>query len=213
MLDIEVAFRCAELLISIIGLVFVVFGWIIPYRNSIRRETLRIKNERELEKLKWKKEFIDKQISDLYAPINAICEEGEMTFSRVLYQLGRQAVFVGENTSFDDLPENEQKIWKHYVDTYKIPAQMEIVRILKTNSHLLYKNERPKCIKYFLDYSTGWELLDNQKRNGVENYYEYHYTYNYPHQFNKYIRDTLEMLYKEQKELLHQSEIISDYKE
>ena len=36
--DVEFMFKCAELMISIVGLVFVVFGWIIPYRNSIKKK-------------------------------------------------------------------------------------------------------------------------------------------------------------------------------
>lgn len=99
------------------------------------------------------------------------------------------------------MPENEQKIWMHYVDKYTIPNQIKIVEILRKNTYLIYNSTVPDSVNLFLDYVLGWELLDNQKRNGVQNYYDYHYSYNYPKEFNYYIRDTLAKLRKEQAEL------------
>lgn len=100
------------------------------------------------------------------------------------------------------MPEEEQKIWMHYVDTYKIKSQRKMVEIMRSNLHLVYKSELPTCYKIFLDYSLGWEMLDNQKRSGVPNYYEYHYANNYPAEFNRYIKLTLEALLNEQANLI-----------
>lgn len=202
---IEILFKCAEIVIALIGLILVVFGWIVPYKNSIKTEKMRIENEHELERIRWKKELIDKQISNLYGPIYALIIEGDVSFSRILYQLGRQYV-IPKDKSFVDLPEDEQKIWKHYVDTYKIPNQIKMVEIMRSNLHLIFNSEIPTCYKEFLDYSLGWELLDNQKRNNVPNYYEYHYVFNYPAEFNHYIRTTLMLLLKEQAKLIEQTE-------
>lgn len=204
----ELIFKIIEVCIAIVGLILVILGWIIPHRNSIQTEKIRIKSEKELEKIRWKKELIDKQISELYGPIYSLILEGEISFSRVLYQLGRSHV-IPQNKSFYDLPENEQKIWKHYVDTYAIKNQMKIVEILRNNLHLVYNSKLPSCYKHFLDYSLGWELLDNQKRHGVFNYYEYHYVFNYPKEFNRYIQTTLEILLKEQSRLIQESEQIA----
>lgn len=201
----EIIFKIIDIAIAVIGLILVIFGWIIPYRHSIKAEKLRIDNEKELERIHWKKDLIDRQISELYGPIYALIIEGDVSFSRILYQLGRNCV-IPKDKSFSDLPEEEQKIWKHYVDTYKIKNQMKMVEIMINNLHLIYNSELPTCYKEFLDYSLGWELLDNQKRQGVPNYYEYHYVFNYPTEFNHYIRITLEHLLKEQAKLIKQSE-------
>jgi hypothetical protein len=166
------------------------------------------KNEEDAEKIRWKKDLIDRQISDLYGPIYALIVEGDITFSRILYQLGRKHI-IPKDKSFYDLPENEQKIWVHYVDTYKIPSQMKMIEIMRNNLHLIRNSELPTCYKDFLDYSLGWEMLDNQKRNGVPNYYEYHYAYNYPREFNRYIRSTLEALLNEQAQLIEASDKFS----
>ena len=201
----EILFRSIEVALTLIGLVLVVFGWIIPYKNSIKAEEIRARNELEMERIRWEKELIDKQISNLYGPIYALINERYVTFSIVLYQLGRQYV-IPEGMGFYDLSENEQKIWKHYVDNYAIPNQMRIVDIMRGNLHLVYKSEIPACYRKFLDYALGLDLLDKQKRSDVPNFYEYHYAYNYPSEFNYYIRTTLNLLLKEQAELMEQTE-------
>ena len=65
----EILFRSIEVALTLIGLVLVVFGWIIPYKNSIKAEEIRARNELEMERIRWEKELIDKQISNLYGPI------------------------------------------------------------------------------------------------------------------------------------------------
>lgn len=200
----EILFRIIEVSMTAIGVVLVIFGWIIPYRQSLKTEAMRKENEIEADRIRWRKDLIDHQISELYGPIYALIVEGDVLFSRILYQLGRPHV-IPKNKSFYDLPENEQKIWIHYVDNYKIKNQMKMVEIMRNNLHLIYNSEMPTCYKNFLDYSLGWELLDRQKRYGVHNYYEYHYVFNYPAKFNRYIRLTLETLLNEQAALIKAS--------
>lgn len=204
MTKLELVFRIIETTITGLGLILVIFGWVIPYRQSLKAEALRKKNEEEAEKIRWKKELVDRQISDLYGPLHALIIEGDVMFSRILYQLGRNYV-IPPNMGFYDLSGDEQKIWRHYVDTYKIKSQLSMVEIMRNNLHLIYDSKIPTCYKNFLDYSLGWELLDNQKRNGVPNYYEYHYSFNYPREFNHYIKTTLETLLNEQAELMKSS--------
>ena len=202
---VEILFKCIDIAIAIVGLILVIVGWIIPHKHSLEIEKARIASENELERFRWKKGLIDKQISDLYGPIYALILESDVMFTRILYQLGRNCV-IPCDMSFSDLPENEQAIWKHYVDTYKIPLQIKIVEIMRNNLHLIYNSEIPTCYKEFLDYALGWEMLDNQKRNRVQNYYEYHYVFNYPLEFNHYIRSTLTLLLQEQSKLIEQTE-------
>ena len=142
-----------------------------------------------------------KQISLLYGPLDALIREKEISRQLIHEQIGRRYIFK-ENGSFSDLSEEEQKIWAHYVDTYKIPRLNEMRKILRENVELMYDSEIPSCVFNFLDYAIGWELLDNQKKNGVKNYYEYYYRYNYPKSFDRYVKETLASLLKQQAELM-----------
>lgn len=194
--------KIIEMGFTFIGLIFVVFGWIIPYKQRIKEEKRRKKEESEFKKRQWEKELIDRQISCLYGPLSELLREQEILWELILYQLGRRNIFSDENYRLSDLPENEQKIWVHYVDTYKIPLQNRMLEIIQNNQHLLYKSEVPESYKVFLEYVLGWELLDNQKKNGVPNYYEYYYRYNYPVAFNNYVFSMLSVLQKRQEELV-----------
>lgn len=194
--------RIVELFFTAVGLLLVIFGWIIPYRQALKADVKRKQFEEDILKRQWEKEFVDRQIEDFYGPISALLNDIDIRFALILYQLGRGHVFESEKYKLSDLPENDRLIWKHYVDTYKIPSQNNIVDIIKCNQHLIYKSEIPTCFKSFLQYAIGWELLDNQKRNNVPNYYEYYYSYNFPVEFTMYINDTLKVLLKKQQELI-----------
>lgn len=189
-----------------LGLTFVIFGWVIPYRQNLKIETERKKTDISFRQKQWEKEQIDRQISEFYGPISALLQEQEIIFERILYMFGRRHIFGKDQVQLSDLPENEQKIWVHYVDTYKIPLNNKIVEIIRNKKHLIYKSEIPTCFKTYLDYSLGWELLDNQKRNGVPNYYEYFYSFNFPSEFTSYINGTLKVLLKKQAKLLGEAQ-------
>ena len=99
------------------------------------------------------------------------------------------------------MPEEQQKIWIHYVENYVLPNLRKIVEILRENIHLLKDSKVPKCVTVLLDYALGWELVHNQAKSGVNEYYEYRYSFNYPEEFRIYIDNTLANLLKEQNEL------------
>lgn len=196
----ELILKIIELVISFLAVILIIFGWIIPYKHSKQLEKNRNNYEREKEKRRLKKEFIDKQISQLYGPLAAIIREADISFKLITFQLGRKHIFEN-GRELKDLPENEQKIWIHYVDKYKLPAQAKMIEIIRNNIELMYNSEIPECVYTFLDYCIGWELLANQQKNGIANYYAYHYSYNYPKEFDYYICDTLNFLLEEQKKL------------
>ena len=204
MFDDEFVFRIIELILTFIGLILVVFGWIVPYRQSVKEESKRKKFEEDLLKRQWKKELVDKQISEFYGPISALLNQKDILFSLVMFQLGRQYVFGRNQWKLSDLPQNEQLIWKHYVDEYLLPIQEEILDVISQNQHLIYNSEVPQCFESFQEYALGWKLLDSQKRNSVPNYYEYYYSYNYPKKFTTYINGTLKQLLKIQAQLINE---------
>ena len=116
--------------------------------------------------------------------------------------LGQRTIFRIGQEKLADWPENEQKIWIHFIDTYSIPTHNKVLEIIQNNMHLMVHSDMPNCLKMFMEYAIGFELLDNQKRRGVPNYYDYYYSYNYPKDFNLYIEQTLSMLLKRQNELI-----------
>ena len=89
----EIAFRIIEIVVSLLAVIAVVFGWIIPYKQSIKAEKISRENEKLIEQRKWKKQLIDEQISKLYGPIDQLCRESKITFDLICFQFGRKVVF------------------------------------------------------------------------------------------------------------------------
>ena len=204
--DIEIIIKIVDLILTFIGLVFVIFGWIIPHRQSQKDEKKRRKFEEDFKQRQWKKELIDQQISRFYGPISVLLREQDIRFSLIQYQMGKTFIFSKDQYKLSDLSQDEQKIWKHFVDKYILPTNREIISILENNQHLIFKSEIPTSLSIFQNYVMGWELLYNQKREGVPNYYEYYYSINFPREFQNYINETLKTLLKIQSELLQLDE-------
>ncbi len=199
--------KLLELLISFVGLLFVIIGWVLPYRQSL--ELNKINQEAQLKQIKreWKMQLLDQQISKYYGPISALIQEQSIVRQRIQHQIGRNTVFDRGREKLSDLAPDEQLIWKHFVDTYKIPLQHRIVEIMKENAHLAIHGEHDIYVDMFLDYVYGWELLDSQKREGVPNFYEYYYSFSYPVGFNDYINGTLRALIEEKESLMKDEDI------
>lgn len=200
-----------EIVLTLIGLILVIFGWIVPYRQSVRIKYQQNQFEQEMLKKKWEKELVDAQISKLYGPIAELTRESSIIFELVIKQIGHSPVF---RTIYDrneqcyrlerlnELPEEEQKIWVHFIENYSLPIQEKILDIIQKNQHLVYKSTVPECFHLYMNYVLGWRLLHAQMKNNVPNEYEYYYEYNYPVEFNTYIEKTLLLLQKRQDELI-----------
>ena len=191
--------KIIELIIAAVGVILVVFGWIVPYQQSKKLEQTRSNMDAAFRQRQWEKELVDTQIAEFYGPISALLQEQDILYKHVLEMLGRKHVFSSNQTKITDLSEKDQKIWIHFVDEYKIPLNNRIIGIIRDKKHLIYKSEIPNCFQLYLDYSVGWEFLDNQKRHDVPNYYEYYYS---SREFNTYINQTLKTLLAKQAELI-----------
>ncbi|MCH5143035.1 MAG: hypothetical protein J1G07_04960 [Clostridiales bacterium] len=185
----EIIFHVIDSLIAVIALILVIFGWIIPAK----------KNE-SLEQLKWEKDYIDLQISELYGPLSACLHNGQVIRCKVFKQLGRHYVFA-EGESISDLPVHEQIIWKHYVKNYKLKYLRDAVLIVQQNYHLIDEKDDYNLYEAFIKYTLIWDFTDNQYNNGIRNNYNFQYETNYPYEFEEQINATLEFL-KEKKRLL-----------
>lgn len=197
--------KIAELIISVISIALVIVGLILPFKQAIKLNKINQNDKLTQEKRVWRMQLLDEQISKYYGPISAILKEQTIIRQRIWYQIGRDTIFDGGKHKLSDLTQNEQLIWKHFVDNYKIPMQHQIVEIMRNHAHLAIHGKHDIYVNQFLEYALGWELLDSQKKNGVPNYYEYYYCYKYPIQFNNYINNTLSSLLKEKERLTIES--------
>jgi len=194
--------KLIEISIALVSIILVIFGWIIPYKQSQLSANEHRVFDKRMQSAKWEKEHIDNQISTFYGPIAELLREQALRKELIRIQLNRDSVFQSDKPMMSDLSENDQQIWMHFMNMYSIPILTKILEIIQINLHLVYNSENPDCFRKFMEYVIGLELLDNQKRSGVHNFYEYHYVYNYPNSFNLYIENTLSILLRRQKEII-----------
>lgn len=198
-MDDTFVFQFIESIATIIGLILVIFGWIIPSRKEL-------KNNFELQNRQWKKAFVDRQISELYGPLDAIITMQNMRRNIIKYQFGRPAIFK-ETGELQDLSEDEEKQWVHFVDTYVLPSLNEIIELFKSHRDLMFESEIPEEVKAIYKYAISFEMASKQYKDGVPNYYQYHSIGNYPVSFNNYVNRTLKKLKEEQKKLMGEQNI------
>lgn len=175
-----------ELVISIVGLLLIIVGWVVP--NWIKH-----KEEQE----NWKKDLIDKQISKLYGPISSLLNEMQAGYEVVLAQLNRSAVFDVKPLTVD-----EKAIWIEYLETFNLPRLNLIVNIFRENLHLVYGARIPECYSTFIKYVVDWTSLHNLYRKGLIDTYELHATDWFPQEFKVYINNTLSSLWEQQRSFL-----------
>ncbi len=121
-------YSITSLALSLINLVVIVVGWFVI--NKQKKDFQKSNNKFELEflKIKWGKVFIDQQVSLLYGPVSQLLKEQNIRFRRILDMLGRDAVFKRNQYKLSDLSDDEQKIWVHFINNYKIPIDNLIVK-------------------------------------------------------------------------------------
>lgn len=175
-----------ETVLSFIGLILIIFGWVVP--NWIKHKD---------EKKQWKKNLIDEQISKLYGPISSILNEMQIGYEIVLAQLKRSAVF--DNTP---LTEKEKAIWIDYLENFNLPKLNLIVDVFRTNLHLVYGACIPECYSVFIKYVIDWTRLHDLYKKNLINDYELHATDWFPTEFKFYINNTLSLLWDQQRSFI-----------
>ena len=82
-----------ELAISTVGLTFVIVGWILPFKQSLKLNKINQSAQLEQIQRELKIKMLDEQISKYYGPISAILTEQSIIRQRIWYQIGRQVIF------------------------------------------------------------------------------------------------------------------------
>lgn len=204
MVDYDLSLNIINTIISGIGVIFIIFGWIIPYKQSQKQQ----KDQRRYEETtifnQYYKDRIDEQISKLYVPLYSLSMENKMQINILLKKLDRNYVFAkGDN--INNLTENDKLLWIDFVKYHFMPNLNRMKDILNCNIHLIYESELPssyqRFIKYTLKLNNDLELYLNSSNS---NYDTLFIEDNYPSDFDIYINKTLGKLLQLQRNILTQ---------
>lgn len=122
-------------------------GWLINHILNSRREAIRVEVQENLN-------FTKEQLEKLYGPLAFVILEGRRTWSDLLAVLGRDIVFDGAS----EIPEDEQEIWRFWVEYEFLPRNKRIRDLLELNAHLIEDDGIPQSYSDFIEHESSWRL-------------------------------------------------------
>jgi len=170
--------------------VLVAIGWLVTHYLSKTKD-------RELQRDRDRKGYLDRQLARLYGPIYGLLMQNERLVRQVQERLGRKTVFESNRSLTDE----EEKIWVHALENYFLPNNRRIVDIIINNVDLLEGYRFPDSYLRFIDYTVGLEMLHKQYQDlGIP--YGFRYKENFPVEFERDIISIVSRLKKSQWELV-----------
>ncbi len=191
--------------ISGVSVIFIIFGWIIPYKQSQKQQSIQREYEESITTKQYNKEKIDEQISKLYVPLYTLSMENRIQTNILLKKLNRNYVFA-KNETINDLNENDTILWIDFVSNHFVPNLNRMKEILNNNIHLIYEPELPsshhRFMKYTLKLNNDLDLYLKHSNIDCSNFFV---DDNYPSDFDIYINKTLDKLLQLQRNCLAQN--------
>lgn len=192
-------------ILSGFSVLFIVFGWIIPYKQSQKQQKEQRKYEESIKSEQYYQDKVDEQISKLYVPLYSLSMENKMQTNILLKKLNRSYVFAKGKT-INTLSSNDKSLWIDFVKNHFSPNLNQMREILNNNIHLILNSELPSSYQRFMEYTLklNYDLdfyLDNPDNNNETLFIEE----NYPSDFDIYINKSLDKLLQLQRERLGQS--------
>lgn len=170
------------LLVATIAASISIVGWIINHILSGYRD-------RHNHQLVASIKFTERQLEELYGPLNFLILEGRRTFLDLLELLGRNHVFLRNKP----LSEEELKLWLFWVENDFLLRNKKIKNLLMTKTHLIEGTEMPSSYISFLDHYNSWNINHLRwQKEGIE--YSWHSKINWPKEFDEDIISTFKKL-------------------
>lgn len=167
-------------------------GWMIA-------RVLGSRADRTRQQIIWQLEFIQKQLEELYGPLEFLLVEGEGTFAVLLSQLGRNYVFDAK----DQISGSDLKTWLFWAESDLMPRNRQIRELLATKAHLIDGGELPQSYTAFLLHHSSWEIAHKRWKDESVSY-SWHSHTNWPRGFAEDVRSSFSRLKQRHASLLGQ---------
>jgi hypothetical protein len=167
-------------------------GWMISRFFGSRAD-------RKRQQILWQLEFIQKQLQELYGPLQFLLVEGEGTLRVLLSQLGRNYVFDEQ----DRISESDLRTWMFWAESDLMPRNRQIRELLATKAHLIDGRELRASYQEFLLHYSSWEIAHKRwKEQDVS--YSWHSQINWPREFAIDVSNSFTSLKRQHANLLGQ---------
>lgn len=205
MTDYDLILNIINTILSGISVLFIIFGWIIPYKQSQKQQKEQRYYDKTIKSEQYYQDRVDEQISKLYVPLYSLSMENKMQTNILLNKLNRNYIFAKGQT-INDLNDTDKILWIDFVKNHFLPNLNCMKEILNNNMYLIYESELPSSYKRFIKYTlrlnNDLELYLNSPNINNHNLFVED---NYPNDFDIYINKILDRLLQEQRNRFNQN--------
>jgi hypothetical protein len=131
-------------------------------------------------------QHLQRQIEELYGPLL-----GHLQTTQVVYEIAMARLRRTDGSmNFGDLSEDEKRLWLFLNNTYLLPTNAEVAKLLQAKSFLLDSLDPPQSISQFGAHAIQYELVNTVwQETGVDASFINHVRF--PKDLEEYVRTTL----------------------
>jgi len=99
---------------------------------------------------------LQRQIEELYGPLLGLIQDG-----RVVYEVAMNRLKRADGTmDFRTLSDEEMKLWLFFNNTYLLPTNRKMAKLLREKAFLLDSLEPPRSVTHFCTHAIQYELVN-----------------------------------------------------
>jgi hypothetical protein len=134
-------------------------GWVAVHVLSSRREVAARRDSAA-------HDHLEHQIEQLYGPLLGLIQHAKMAFNVATKKLPTDA---DGKIDFPRFSDRDAEIWRYFIESYFLPVNAEIRKLIRSKMHLLEAGTLPKSFVDFFEHEVGFEALHRLwKEKGVD---------------------------------------------
>jgi hypothetical protein len=134
---------------AISGMIVASIGWFVKHTLTVKREEFARRNNTA-------REHLESQIKDLYGPLLGLIQH-----SRVVFKIAASILPASGDgqIEFSRFSERDGEVWRFFVESYFLPVNEEIRRLIRSRMYLLKDGVLPKTFEDFFVHEAQFEVL------------------------------------------------------
>lgn len=134
---------------AISGAIVAGIGWFVTHTLTIKREELARRDNAA-------REHLESQIKELYGPLLGLIQH-----SRIIFEVASKVLPTSNDGQIESsrFSERDEEVWRFFIESYFLPVNEEIRRLIRSRMYLLQDGALPKSIEDFFIHEAQFEVL------------------------------------------------------
>jgi hypothetical protein len=168
---------------AISGAIVAGIGWFVTHTLAIKREELSRRDNTA-------REHLESQIKELYGPLLGLIQH-----SRIVFEVAAKVLPASGDgqIEFSRFSERDGEVWRFFIESYFLPVNEEIRRLIRSRMYLLKDGVLPKSFEDFFIHEAQFEVLHRLwKEKAVDS--SHISGHGWPSEFEPQVQTTLDHL-------------------